>query len=94
MNASRVLELKQSVNKHHNNVEKLLMSNKESLERKTQIESALRVYKKTILKLSAEYLSLIEMPRFLFFWLGKTIVADALVEFRASLPTYSAGVDI
>jgi len=49
MNAFTVLELKQSVNKHHDDVGKLLMLSKESLERKTQIESALRVCKKAFL---------------------------------------------
>jgi len=60
MNASKVNALRQSINRHNDNVAKILLANKESLDRRTQIECAFRVCKEAFIELSSAYLTLLE----------------------------------
>jgi len=56
MNASKINALRQSVNRHNDNVSKILLTSKESLDKKTQIESAFRACKEAFIELSVAYL--------------------------------------
>lgn len=58
MNASRINALRQSINRHNDNVSRILLTSKESLEKRAQIESAFRVCKETFLELSTAFLDL------------------------------------
>lgn len=60
MSASRVDALRQSVNGHHDSISKLLLSSKESLEKRSQIEAAFRVCKEAFVELSAAYFGLLD----------------------------------
>jgi len=60
MNASKINALRQSINRHNDNVAKILLASKESLDRKTQIESAFRACKEAFIELSTAYLTLLE----------------------------------
>jgi len=59
-NASKINALRQSINRHNNNVAKILLASKESLDKKTQIESAFRACKEAFIELSTAYLTLLE----------------------------------
>lgn len=59
-NTSRVSELRTMVKEHNDNVSKLLLSSKDTLDRRTQIELAFRECKEAFLELSAGYLLLLE----------------------------------
>lgn len=60
MNASRVHTMRRSINEHVNAVSKLLLTSKDSSERRCQIESALRSCKEAFFELSTIYLCLLE----------------------------------
>ncbi|XP_024876853.1 uncharacterized protein LOC112457818 [Temnothorax curvispinosus] len=60
LNASKVNALRQSLNRHHDNVSRLLLTSKENLEKRTQIDSAFRACKEAFIELSAAYLKMIE----------------------------------
>jgi len=60
MNASKINALRQSINRHNDNVSKILLASKESLDRRTQIESAFRACKEAFIELSSAYLTLLE----------------------------------
>jgi len=57
---SKINTLRQSVNRHNDNVSKILLASKESLDKKTQIESAFRACKEAFIELSVAYLTLLE----------------------------------
>lgn len=63
MNASRVNALRRSVNEHVNAVSRLLMTSKDSAEKRSQIGSSIRSCKEAFFELSAVYLCLLEEKR-------------------------------
>ncbi|XP_011859674.1 PREDICTED: uncharacterized protein LOC105557119 [Vollenhovia emeryi] len=82
VSAARVVALRHSVNEHHDGISKLLLSSKESLEKRMLIESAFRECKEAFVELSTAYLNLIENnSQSQQTWLTETIrgtVDDAL----------------
>jgi len=61
MNASKIHALRQSINAHNDNVTKILMTSKESSEKRNQIETAFRACKEAFLEISTAYLSRLEI---------------------------------
>lgn len=60
MNASRINALRNSINTHNDAIAKILLSSKETAEKKSQIESAFRVCKEAFFDLSSACLFLLE----------------------------------
>lgn len=60
LNASKIRALRLSLDKHHDNVAKILVSSKDSVETKTTIESAFRACKGAFVEVSAILLNVIE----------------------------------
>lgn len=94
MNVSRINALRNSISVHNDAVAKILLSSKESAEKKQQIESAFRVCKEAFFDLSSACLYMLEnnepvsSPS-----LGdiKDAVAGALSDFHSALPVLASG---
>src|SRR5215831_18940233 len=60
MNASRVNVLRQTIHEYNDNLSKILLGSKESIDRRVQIEYAFRACKEAFLELLAAYLMLLD----------------------------------
>ncbi|EZA53604.1 hypothetical protein X777_06914 [Ooceraea biroi] len=60
LSASGVNSLRRSVNRHNDNVAKVLLGSKDSIEKRKSLESAFRACKEAFFEVSAAYLSLLD----------------------------------
>jgi len=60
MNAPRLATLKQTINIHNDTIAKLLLSSKETLQKRSIIKSAFHVCKEAFLELSTTYIALLD----------------------------------
>ena len=88
LDALRINEMRKSMDVCHNNIAKLLLSSKETLDRRSQLESAFRFCKEAFLELSSAYLNLVaseRTPERVTIEGVRDVIEGALADFRVSL---------
>lgn len=89
LNASSINALRNSITRHNNNIVRMLLTSKETVEKRQQIESALRACKEAFFDLSSACLFMLENNASLSASSlneVKDTITDALSEFRSTLP--------